>query len=78
MPSSGLNSRKLEDETLFPPGLENKCGGCACNNPCAQAPPPPPPRSPPPPTPKPPSNNCPPPPRVLVVALTTILVCIFT
>lgn len=58
------NSRKL-DETP-PPGLENKCGGCPCNNPCNPPPSPPPPALPPPPPPPkkqpPPSNYCPPPP----------------
>ena len=52
------NSKKLLDET--PPELENKCGGCPCNNPCNPPPSPPPP---PPPKKQPPqSNYCPPPP----------------
>lgn len=58
-----INSRKL-DETS--PDLQNKCGGCPCNNPCNQPPSPPPPSppppSPPPPKKQPPSIYCPPPP----------------
>lgn len=56
------NSRKLQET---PPDLENKCGGCPCNNPCNPPPSPPPPALPPPPPKKkqpPPSNDCPPPP----------------
>ncbi|KAJ8564764.1 hypothetical protein K7X08_001224 [Anisodus acutangulus] len=63
--TNGLNnSRKLDEGNI-----ENKCGGCPCNNPCIppSSPPPPPPvlppPSPPPPSPKkPPSGYCPPPP----------------
>ncbi|KAL6505802.1 hypothetical protein OROHE_023181 [Orobanche hederae] len=65
-----MNSRKLDETT---PDLQNKCGGCPCNNPCNPSPPPqqpsPPPPSPPPPSLPPPapkkpqpSNYCPPPP----------------
>lgn len=61
--TNGLNNpRKLDQENI-----ENKCGGCPCNNPCnlPSPPPPPPPVLPPPPPPpkiKPPSGYCPPPP----------------
>lgn len=61
--TNGLNiPRKLDEGNI-----ENKCGGCPCNNPCNPPtfpPPPPPPALPPPPPPKkpPPSGYCPPPP----------------
>ncbi|KAL7110697.1 hypothetical protein ACP275_05G041700 [Erythranthe tilingii] len=64
---SMVNSRNL-DELTPDPDLQNKCGSCPCNNPCANPPPSPPPPSlpppPPPPAPKkpPPTTNCPPPP----------------
>ncbi|XP_060184604.1 sulfated surface glycoprotein 185-like [Lycium barbarum] len=63
------NPRKLDEGNI-----ENKCGGCPCNNPCIppSSPPPPPPVLPPPPPvlpppsppppKKPPSGYCPPPP----------------
>ncbi|CAK9154767.1 unnamed protein product [Ilex paraguariensis] len=67
-PTSGLNPRKLDENTV-PSDSGNKCGGCsACNNPCYQSPPPPPPPPslppPPPPPKKPPTPSlyCPPPP----------------
>nr|XP_009776044.1 PREDICTED: chitin-binding lectin 1-like [Nicotiana sylvestris] len=58
--TNGLNPRKLDEV------IENKCGGCPCNNPCNPPSPPPPPPALPPPSPpppkKPPSGYCPPPP----------------
>ncbi|KAF3621922.1 putative extensin-like [Capsicum annuum] len=61
--TNGLNNPRKLDEA----NIENKCGGCPCNNPCNQpTSPPPPPPSPPPPSPPPPkkspSGYCPPPP----------------
>ncbi|PIN25989.1 hypothetical protein CDL12_01268 [Handroanthus impetiginosus] len=54
------NSRKVDES---PPDLDDKCGGCPCDNPCNKpTPSPPPPSPPPPPANPPPSNYCPPPP----------------